>query len=146
MKLHVVSNTRMATHGLRMSLLPILLFLGAFATWAQHLPSSKSPPPDQSISFSTNDTSLSELNPSPGGIWENGVGEGFRSKTESLTVSAGATYGLACFGNRERHDLAMSSLTYGHMLGHAVGEGHWWHGNPEFRLEIFSGAQFNPDT
>ncbi len=86
------------------------------------------------------------LNPTPGGIWENGVGEGFRSKTPSLTVSAGATYGLDIFGNREQHHLAMLSLTYGYMLGHAVGEGHWWHGNPEFRLELFSGAQFEPDT
>ena len=138
MKVHIVSNTRMARHGLSKSLLPILLFLGAFATRAQNLPSQKAPPSDQSISFSTNDT--------PRGIWENGVGEGFRSKTQSLTVSAGATYGFASFGSREQHHLAMSSLTYGHMLGHAVGEGHWWHGNREFRLELFSGAQFNPDT
>jgi len=40
----------------------------------------------------------------------------------------------------------MGSLTYGLMLGHAVGEGHWGHGNPEFRSELFSGAQFDPDT
>ena len=148
MKVRIVSDTRMARHGLSKSLLPILLFLGAFATWAaQNMPSPKAPLPDQSISFSTKDTPLSELlNPTPRGIWENGVGEGFRSKTQSLTVSAGATYGFASFGSHEQHHLAMGSLTYGHMLGHAVGEGHWWHGNPEFRLELFSGAQFEPDT
>jgi len=148
MKVDIVSDTRIVRHGLSKSLLPILLFLGAFATWAPNLPSPKAPPPDQPTSFFTNDTSLSELmsNPTPRGIWENGVGEGFRSKTQSLTVSAGATYGFASFGSREQHHLAMSSLTYGHMLGHVVGEGHWWHGNPEFRLELFSGAQFDPDT
>ena len=148
MKVHVVSNTRMARHGLGKSFLPILLFLGALATRAQNLPPSKAPLRDPSIVFSTNDTSLSKLmfHPTPGGIWENGVGEGFRSKTQSLTVSAGATYGLDSFGSREQHHLAIGSLSYGHMLGHAVGEGHWWHGNPELRLELFSGAQFDPDT
>jgi len=40
--------------------------------------------------------------------------------------------------------LAMGSLTYGHMLGHVVGEGHWYRGSPEFRLELFTGAQFSP--
>ena len=60
-------------------------------------------------------------------------------------MSAGATYGFASFGSHEQHHLAMGSLTYGLMLG-PVGEGHWWHGNPELRLELFSGAQFEPDT
>ncbi len=39
----------------------------------------------------------------------------------------------------------MASLTYGYMLG-MMGEGHWYHGNPELRLELFGGAQFDPDT
>jgi opacity protein-like surface antigen len=30
------------------------------------------------------------------------------------------------------------------MLGHVLGEGHWYRGNPEFRLELFTGAQFFP--
>lgn len=32
------------------------------------------------------------------------------------------------------------------MLGPIVGEGHWYRGNPEFRLEIFTGAQFSPNV
>jgi opacity protein-like surface antigen len=40
----------------------------------------------------------------------------------------------------------MGSLTYGHMLGSVVGEGHWYRGNPELRLELFGGAQFDPNT
>src|SRR5689334_11748500 len=96
MKVNIVSNARMEGHNLSKRLLPILLCVGGFYTWAQNLPSPNVPPPVQSTSISTNDTFLSEskLNPTPEGIWENGVGEGFRSKTQSLTVSAGATYGL----------------------------------------------------
>ncbi len=77
-------------------------------------------------------------------IWENGMGEGFRSTTQSIGLSAGATYGIAMFGSREAHDLALVNLSYGHMLSHTWGEGHWYRGNLEFRLELFTGAQFSP--
>ena len=80
------------------------------------------------------------------GIWENGVGEGFRSTAQSLTLAAGATYGMEVFGGRQRHDLALASLAYGHMLGNIRGRGHWYEGNPEIRLEAFTGAQFSPTT
>lgn len=86
------------------------------------------------------------LESEPRGIWESGVGEGFRSTTQSISLSAGATYGIAMFGGREAHDLALVSLSYGHMLGHTLGDGHWYHGNVEFRIELFSGAQFSPST
>jgi len=82
----------------------------------------------------------------PASIWEGGIGEGFRPDARSMTFSAGANYGIATFGSHQAHDLALTSFTYGHMLGDAMGEGHWWQGNPEFRLELFSGAQFDPDT
>ena len=78
--------------------------------------------------------------------WENGIGEGFRSDAKSITFALGANYGIAAFGSREAHDLALASLTYGHMLGHVLGEGHWYRGNLEFRLEAFTGAQFSPRT
>src|SRR5260370_6152860 len=148
MTAHNVYNALMARHGLSKRLLPILLFVEGFCTWGQDLPSPNLPVPDQSISVSTNDTSLSRLrlDLAPESIWENGIGEGFRSDAQSITVSAWATYGLAAFGTREQHHLAMGSLTYGHMLSGVVDEGHWYRGNPEFRLELFSGAQFQPDT
>jgi lipid A 3-O-deacylase len=79
-------------------------------------------------------------------LWENGIGEGFRSDTSSISLGAGVNYGLAIFGSREEHDLAIVNLTYGHMLGHVLGEGHWYRGNPEFRLELFTGAQFSPSS
>jgi len=79
-------------------------------------------------------------------IWQNGVGEGFRSTTASFGVSAGALGGINVFGGNQHHDLGVVSLDYGHMLGPTLGEGHWYRGNPEFRLELFSGGQWHPET
>src|SRR5258708_33391624 len=84
------------------------------------------------------------LDTAPKSIWEKRVGEGFRADTQSIGLSAGATYGFAAFGTRAAQDLALVSLTYGHMLGHVWGEDHRYRGNLEFRLELFTGAQFSP--
>jgi hypothetical protein len=102
----------------------------------------------QSASDAANIFSISALGlePGPRGIWENGVGNGFRSTAQSLEVDFGATYGVKAFGSRQAHDLALASLSYGHMLGPVLGEGHWYQGNPELRLEAFTGAQFNPNS
>ena len=78
-------------------------------------------------------------------IWQNAVGEGFRSTTQSIALSSGATYGFAAFGGREAHHLALTGVTYGHMLGEVCGEC-WYRGNWELRLELFTGAQFSPTT
>jgi opacity protein-like surface antigen len=99
--------------------------------------------PDNSL---TNSNSQDLFQVKGGGIWEKGIGEGFLSTVQSVSVSSGATYGFAAFGSVEAHDLALISLTYGHMLGHVVGEGHWYRGNPEFRVELFTGAQFSPSS
>jgi lipid A 3-O-deacylase len=99
----------------------------------------------QMLAF-TNTASTAEVNlgSEKESIWENGVGEGFRSTTYSFGLSAGATYGLSSFGSVQAHDLAFITLSYGHMLSHVWGEGHWYRGNLEFRLELFTGAQFSP--
>jgi len=96
----------------------------------------------------TNAVSMPEFNLESNrkSIWENGIGEGFRSTTQSIGLSAGATYGIAMFGSREAHDLALINLSYGHMLGGTQAEGHWYRGNLEFRLELFTGAQFSPSS
>jgi hypothetical protein len=96
----------------------------------------------------TNSTASSPANLAlePGSIWENGVGAGFRPTTQSLGLSAGATGGLEIFGSRQAHDLALVSLAYGHMLGPVRGADHWYHGNAEFRLELFTGSQFSPNN
>ncbi len=142
-----LANRPKAGHSYGKRWLPVFLFLGVFSSMAQDLRSPDVPPAVELISSSTNDASTGlRLDTAAETIWEHGVGEGFRSKTQSFTVSAGATYGLDAFGSRQHHHLAMGSLTYGHMLGPVLGEGHWYRGNPEFRLELFSGAQCNPDT
>jgi hypothetical protein len=92
-------------------------------------------------------TYLDSRSESPGnGVWQNGVGEGFRPCAQSITLSAGATYGLAAFGTTQVHDLALTSVTYGHMLGNIWCQNNWLRGNWEFRLELFTGAQFSPST
>ncbi len=90
--------------------------------------------------------SIRALERPPASVWENGVGEGFRGMTESIGLTAGAGVGMAILGGTVRHDLALVSLSYGHMLGGVKGEGHWYRGNWELRGELFSGAQFDPET
>jgi len=96
----------------------------------------------------TNSISNPEANlePEPKSIWEHGIGEGFRSGVESVGVSVGANYGVAMLGGRESHHLALVSLSYGRMLGPVQGERRWYRGNWELRGELFSGAEFSPDT
>jgi len=122
----------------------LLFYLGTLCMMAT--PSWKAQA--QATPAATNGTSKPDLSlkSAPKSIWENGLGEGFRSTTESIGLSAGATYGIATFGSREAHDLALVSLSYGHMLGRTWGEGHWYRGNLEFRLELFTGAQFSPSS
>jgi len=35
----------------------------------------------------------------------------------------------AAFGSRQAHDFALTSVSYGYMLGEVVGQGHWYRGN-----------------
>src|SRR5579872_5237560 len=78
--------------------------------------------------------------------WEEGMGDGFRSSVHTLTVEAGAVQGLGIFGSLQAHDLALLSVSYGHMLWHTVGQGHFYRGNWELRGELFGGAQFSPGS
>jgi len=79
-------------------------------------------------------------------VWETALGEGFRSSDQTLTLAAGAFNGLAIFGGSHTHDLALTSLSYSHMLTHTVGQGHWYRGNWEFRGELFGGVEFAPSS
>jgi lipid A 3-O-deacylase len=77
-------------------------------------------------------------------IWQEGVGEGFRSTVQTLSAEVGVDLGVAMFGGRQSHDFALTSLSYGHMWGPVRGEGHWYRGNFEFRAELFGGGQYSP--
>ena len=87
-----------------------------------------------------------KLEASAPSLWEVGTGEGFRSTAQTLSVEAGAVQGLVILGSRQAHDLALLSVSYGHMLGHTVGQGHFYRGNWELRGELFGGAQFSPGS
>lgn len=78
-------------------------------------------------------------------LWQDEVGAGFQPTVQDLAVEIGAGPGFAAFGSREGHDLALMSLSYGHMWGPVKGEGHWYRGNWECRAELFGGAEFSPD-
>ena len=83
-------------------------------------------------------------NPAESNIWQNGVGNGFNSGVQSLSLGVSVGYGAKIFGSRQSHDLALGDFSYGLMLGQVKGDGHWYKGNWELRAELFSGAQFSP--
>jgi len=100
----------------------------------------------QPPSAMTNSVVLPELSAPTSTIWEDGVGQGFRSTVHTLSVEAGVGVGMASFGSTQAHDLALASLSYGHMLGPVLGKDHWYRGNFEYRIELFGGAQYSPST
>lgn len=79
-------------------------------------------------------------------IWENGIGEGFLSSVQTISLGAGGSYGVEILGGSQSHHLALASLTYGHFLGHLAGRDHWYQGNVELRVELFGGHQFSPTS
>jgi len=80
----------------------------------------------------------------PTGIWQGEVGEGFRPGVQTLSLEVGGAGGLAAFGSRQAHDFALTSVSYGYMVGKVAGEGHWYRGNWEIRGELFGGLQVSP--
>jgi lipid A 3-O-deacylase len=79
-------------------------------------------------------------------LWESGVGEGFRSSAQNVSLAAGAVGGIALLGGVQAHNIALTSLSYGHMLSHTVGEGRFYRGNWELRGELFGGVEFSPSS
>ena len=108
-------------------------------TSASDLTQQPPPPP-------TNPVAVTELGPPKSTIWQDGVGSGFVSSAQNLTIEAGGAIGVATFGSQQAHDLGLLSVSYGHMLGPVRGENHWYRGNFEGRLEVFGGMQFHPDV
>ena len=84
--------------------------------------------------------------PAPAQVWQSTVGEGFAPAAQSLSLEAGASRGLAVFGTRQQHDLALTCLGYGRTVGHVKGRGHWFQGNLELRAELFAGSEFSPSS
>jgi hypothetical protein len=99
-----------------------------------------------SLGLAASSASGNSLLTSNTNVWEGGIGEGFRPLAHTLSLETGAALGMAIFGGRQAHDLALMSLSYGHMRGSISGEGHWYRGNFELRTELFGGAQYSPST
>lgn len=98
----------------------------------------------QPLPAMTNSVAVPELSAPKSTIWRDGIGSGFLSSAQSVTVEAGVALGMSKLGSHQAHDLALTSLSYGHMLGPVLGEGHWYRGNFEFRAELFGGGQYSP--
>lgn len=111
--------------------------------WAATTTSLKSA---ESVSTETGGDSRIVFETPKASLWEEDVGQGFSSSARSFAVEAGAAKGIAVLGGSQRHDLALLSLSYGHMLGHTVGSDHFYKGNWELRLELFGGSQFAPTS
>ena len=79
-------------------------------------------------------------------LWDAGMGEGFRSSSKTLSLEAGPVVGVKIFGGSLRHDMVLSSLSYGQMLTDTVGRGHWYSGNWELRAELFGGVEYSPSS
>lgn len=139
---------------LRLDLRPVPLFTTAWpvftglATLAAGLQASLAQTLSGPNSTSSNPAILidSEHRERREGIWAGEIGGGFRSSAQSVNLGIGASAGFPVFGGRQSHHLALSSLTYGHMLGSVVGDAHWYRGNWEIRAELFGGTEFSPET
>lgn len=92
----------------------------------------------------TNPVQVSELSSPKSALWQDEVGNGFRSSVQDFAIESGVAAGMAAFGSRQPHDLALLSASYGHMLGNVLGGDHWYRGNLEARLELFGGMQYHP--
>lgn len=78
------------------------------------------------------------------GIWNAGVGDGFKAGTHTFDISMAGGFGVAAFGSVQRHDLAWTSISYGRMVGKVQGMNHWYEGNWEVLGELFGGGQYSP--
>src|SRR5260370_37235625 len=98
----------------------------------------------QPLPAMTNSVAVPELRAPKSTIWQDGIGNGFLSSAKSVTVEAGVALGMSKLGSHQAHDLALTSLSYGHVLGPVLGAGHWYRGNFEFRAELFGGGPYSP--
>jgi lipid A 3-O-deacylase len=103
-------------------------------------------PSEQPLPPRTNSVAAPELSAPASTIWQDGIGSGFLASAQSVTVESGVAPGMAAFGSRQAHDLALLDASYGHMLSGVIGPDHWYRGNLEGRLELFGGMQFHPDV
>jgi lipid A 3-O-deacylase len=79
------------------------------------------------------------------GIWQDGVGLGFRKGVSEAGLSVGPGVGSSILGSTEAHDLLLAKVHYGKVFSEVMAGGKWYSGNWEWLAEAFGGAQWNPD-
>jgi hypothetical protein len=79
-------------------------------------------------------------------VWERDVGEGFRDSVRRIGVAVGTGPGVTILGSQQAHDIVLSSVSYGRMMGGLKGVGSSWRGNWEPNVEILGGVQIHPNT
>jgi lipid A 3-O-deacylase len=121
------------------------LFLIAASLWVVHAGDAADLPPGSPLTNTLPAVSLT-LKPAAPPVWERGLGQGFTASARQFTFELGGSYGWRMLGSQEAHDFALASLTYGHMLGGVQATNHWFRGNWQWRMELFGGWQFRPDT
>ena len=72
------------------------------------------------------------------------MGSGLRRGTREAEYGLGVGFGGHGFGSKERHDLALTSLHFGQMLGGPSAENRWYRGNVELVGELWGGVQTHP--
>lgn len=87
----------------------------------------------------------SELQPAPVGIWEDGIGTGFRKGVVQAGFNVGGGFGVAAFGSSLAHDLVLGSINVGRMLSGVVAPDSRFAGNWELSGEVFGGSQMRPE-
>jgi len=84
--------------------------------------------------------------PQPTGIWQDGIGSGFRKNTMQSGFLVGGGFGKSAFGGREAHDLSLGAANAGWILTDVIGKDYFFKGNLEVIGELFGGAEFHPHT
>ncbi len=76
----------------------------------------------------------------------NADGKGFRRGLEEVGLDVGAGFSAHKIGDTKPHDLVLSKLYYGLMLGDVKGRDRWYQGNWEVTQEVFGGEQYYPSS
>lgn len=90
-------------------------------------------------------TATLDLRPAGSGLWEQGIGQGFRKGIWHAGFSLGGGLGARWLGSQEEHDFVLGTVHGGRVLSGVVAQDHWYRGNWELIGEFFGGRQLNPN-
>src|SRR5258708_4986510 len=121
--------------------LPRKILIAIAVAWAMALAISVQgadglPRPDAPTANASLSLTLEEKS-GPDGMWvDDSVGAGFRSGVQQAGLSLGAGLATHELGGETPHDMFLSRLYYGWMLGDVAGRDKWYRGNWEVIQEV----------